>query len=336
MRAFGLTWVRVLAFLSGVGVVALGVTLSLGGREDLLLIVLVVLSTVSLLVLVKTNLNLGRKVQLATTKARAAAASADTVVRTAADRQWMSSCLEEVLDRRPGWLQQSVRAEVLSSEERLSAQIQAHLRQEYRQLEALQALYAVLRPRYPLPPMRGWAGSPDFQLQLVMLVRTHRPDVIVECGSGVSTLCLGYALQQNGSGQLVSLEDHSGQASVSRQLAKDSGLSDVVEIVDAPLVPTTLGGGQWHWYDRSATARLPPCDMLVVDGPRGKLQPMSRYPALPLLADRLGTGSVVILDDAKREEEQEILRRWKREHPEFRQEYLRTEKGTAILRRVPG
>jgi len=76
-------------------------------------------------------------------------------------------------------------------------------RNEVLQVIALFQLYQALSPRRLLPRTRGWAASPDFLLTLYHTIRSRRPELVVEIGSGVSTLVCAYALQQNGSGRLV-------------------------------------------------------------------------------------------------------------------------------------
>ena len=58
-----------------------------------------------------------------------------------------------------------------------------------------------------------------------------------------------------------------------------------------------------------------PIDLLLVDGPPAYVDGygLARYPALPVLAHRLGAGATVILDDVERRGEQQILRHWERE-----------------------
>ena len=51
-------------------------------------------------------------------------------------------------------------------------------------------------------------------------------------------------------------------------------------------------------------------DLLVVDGPPGLLRPQARYPALPVLRERLSPGASILLDDTHRADEREIVRRW--------------------------
>jgi hypothetical protein len=84
---------------------------------------------------------------------------------------------------------------------RVEADTQKELKQTFRQLEALQNLNAVLPTSDVLPATRGWAASPDLLLALVDLVITERPSLIVECGSGASTLWLALALRRFGIGE---------------------------------------------------------------------------------------------------------------------------------------
>ncbi len=69
---------------------------------------------------------------------------------------------------------------------------------------------------------------------------------------------------------------------------------------------------------RGALAELPDggVDLLFVDGPPAtpeRAVERSRYPALPLLANRLARGARVLLDDAERAGERWVLKRWERE-----------------------
>jgi hypothetical protein len=77
---------------------------------------------------------------------------------------------------------------------------------------------------------------------------------------------------------------------------------------------------------------LPPIDMLIVDGPPKHTQKWARYPALPLLVERLGSKALILCDDADRRDERETVDRWLHEFPCLHQEHLETEKGALLLR----
>ena len=110
-------------------------------------------------------------------------------------------------------------------------------------------------------------------------------------------------------------------------------MGNIAEVVHAPLREGQLNQGKWVWYD---TARMDPdfkIDLLVIDGPPGQIQDISRYPALPLLHEYFSDDITILLDDAGRTDEQSIVSMWIREFPEFVHEYVSAEKGAAILRR---
>src|SRR5580658_8870857 len=90
---------------------------------------------------------------------------------------------------------------------RIERELKKEIKQTFRQLEALQNLSAVLPVNDVLPATRVWAASPDLLVVLVDLVIAQRPSLVVECGSGASTLWLALAMRQFGiDGQIIALE----------------------------------------------------------------------------------------------------------------------------------
>ena len=203
----------------------------------------------------------------------------------------------------------------------------------YKQIESLFALYGELEPVASLPPMRGWAASPDLLRRLMELVRCQRPVTIVEAGCGPSTLVCGYALRQTGAGRIVALEHDREYAERCREQLAAHGLQQIAEVRHAPLCDSEIQGVRWKWYDLSALEDVESIDLLVIDGPPESVQPLARYPALPLLADRLSEGAIAILDDGNRDGERRCVERWLAEIAGLSSEYLALEKGAFILRK---
>ncbi|HEU4728856.1 MAG TPA: class I SAM-dependent methyltransferase [Kofleriaceae bacterium] len=201
------------------------------------------------------------------------------------------------------------------------------------QIEPLLALHGRLAARRPLPAMRGFAIAPDFALLLTELIADERPELVVETGSGVSTLVIAYCLEKLGRGRVVALEHDAGYAAATRAELERHGLSSYATVVHAPLEPLELDGERHRWYARAALADLPPIDLVVDDGPPRYLGDMLRYASLPVLASRMAPRGVFVLDVIA-DEERAILARWSQELPEFRQLRLDTKKGNAILRRA--
>jgi hypothetical protein len=184
----------------------------------------------------------------------------------------------------------------------------------YRQVEAMIDLRALVRPRAPMPALRHWALSPDALRHIVGEIHDRRPGLIVECGSGASTVWLGYTAEALGTGRIVSLEHDERFAEVSRDLVRAHGLQDVVEVRHAPLVPWKGEEGPERWYDTTALADLDGIDLLIVDGPPGIVGPGARYPAVPELLARCSDDALILLDDAHRADERAISDRWLKEN----------------------
>ncbi len=201
----------------------------------------------------------------------------------------------------------------------------------FQQLEALQALHLDLALTQSLPATRGWAASPDFLGQLTRYILDRHPQVIVECGSGVSSVVMGQCVKLNGSGKVYSLEHDPDHAQRTRHELLRHNLTEFVEILDAPLQPFPRGESSGLWYNVDGLPPSLPIDMLVVDGPPGSLGPLARHAAGPALFPRLLLGATIFLDDANRPDEIAVLARWREEFPELAQTNRDCEKGCALL-----
>lgn len=184
--------------------------------------------------------------------------------------------------------------------------------------EALMQLYRLFDVQAPMPLLggvaKGWAMEPVTMLAVVQEVLARKPGLIVECGSGTSTVWIGHALRRIGAGSLVSLE-HLGQYARLGEVALAAhGLSGVAEIRQAPLEPCRLGDETFDWYETSTLENVRDVAMLIVDGPPSSTGPLARYPALPVMCDRLVPGALVLIDDVGREDEQRVVERWQSEH----------------------
>lgn len=203
----------------------------------------------------------------------------------------------------------------------------------YAQLAALAALEKTLALAAPLPPMRGWAGSPDFLLQVAQHLLKCRPAMIAECSSGVSTLVAARCCQLNGQGHVYSLEHEEQYAEKTRSLLREHGLEAWATVIHAPLA---RGKDGLVWYqDDKLPVQTTQVDVLLVDGPPMAAAALARYPAMPRLLSRLAEDVTLFLDDADRPDEKLIVERWLRENPGFTVTHPTAEKGLAVLTRNP-
>jgi hypothetical protein len=200
---------------------------------------------------------------------------------------------------------------------------------QFAQIQSLLALERMLALPQPLPPVRGWAGSPDFLLALAHEIKAARPKVIVECSSGVSTVVAARCLQQLGAGHVWSLEHEAVFAAKTTRLLAEQGLSDWATVLVAPLQQKST---TTPWYEDRLPPEAQPIDLLVVDGPPTAVAPLARLPAFPQLRRRLAARCTILADDAARDDEREMVRRWCEQEPALKAEYLPLEKGLAVLR----
>jgi predicted O-methyltransferase YrrM len=183
-------------------------------------------------------------------------------------------------------------------------------------------------------PFGGAAIDPDFAVHLVQILNSRRPRLVVELGSGVSTVLCALVLREHGSGRIVSIEHDPVYAQATRERLATFHLEQVAEVRNAPLSEVDVDGRSWRWYDRSVFLDLENIDLLVVDGPPGWLHTQARFPALPVLIDRMSSNAAILLDDAGRQDEKSIIEDWLKRWPNLSRVDLPSEKGTALLVRT--
>jgi hypothetical protein len=210
----------------------------------------------------------------------------------------------------------------------------------YAQFESLTWLQRQLSIKGQLPPLRGWAMSPDILLQLHTYIINKQPKLVVELGCGASTIVIADAMRQNGCGQLISLEHSSYYAgqTLSRLEAEDlhprvSLRVDELVAWEGQHLNLDDAENSSRWYSQKLLDDVSEIELLLVDGPSESTCKYARYPALPALFDRLASKTEIWMDDTIRKDEKEICKHWADIYG-FELEFSALEKGLGILRRV--
>lgn len=198
------------------------------------------------------------------------------------------------------------------------------------QIESLLSLYNDLKFSQGLPSTRGWAGSPDFLLSISRIAQSKKPMTIIECSSGVSTVVLSQCCKLNGKGHVYSLEHDPSFAEKTRTELIRHNLNDFATIINAPLKNYSINDNEWNWYSLDYLPKNLKFDMIVIDGPPYSIQKLARYPAT-ILISMLNESGIVILDDADRDDEKEIVEMWEQEFPDLKKSYFNCEKGCVLL-----
>jgi len=186
----------------------------------------------------------------------------------------------------------------------------------------------------PAAPVFGrWAAEGDFAGMIVReLGESAR--LVVECGSGATTVVIADKLRQSGSGRIVSFEHDPVYAGRTTRLINLAGLSDVALVVEAPLRPQRFGSRIIEWYDRSIVENSieGEIDILVVDGPP-QVGPWARWPALEVFYPSLAEEPVILLDDGRTRETSRAVWAWAEQYTDLDLYWLDTVKGTWLLKR---
>lgn len=151
----------------------------------------------------------------------------------------------------------------------------------------------------------GFAARTDY-LEEVANRAVTTTGAILECGSGLTTILLGFLAGRRGI-ETWSLEHmpewHSQIAQTLRKYR--------IPRANVCLAPLRDYGDFW-WYDPPIGTLPETFKLVVCDGPPGTTRG-NRYGLLPVLGEHLHADSVILLDDANRPSEVEVLSRWSSE-----------------------
>lgn len=172
-----------------------------------------------------------------------------------------------------------------------------------------------------LSPLRNWASSPDILLKLHNYITNVKPNIIVEFGSGASTLVIADALSQNGKGILYSIEHSVHYGEQTQTLLDDQSLNQYVDLRVKPLeswqgehLNSADAETESKWYAKSSLEGIDNIELVWVDGPPGNICLYSRYPALLALAENLSPDAQVWMDATVRQEEKDICEHWAKKY----------------------
>jgi len=225
-----------------------------------------------------------------------------------------------------------------------------------KQIEAYLGLQHYLNTGELIGDLHGWPVSPDFALYLIELIETQNYDLIIEFGSGTSTVLMAKALRKKDarkeggvSAQQVAFEHLPEFHEKTLEQLKQAEADNRVKLVLAPLETYVAPDGSEYSYYACQTILSEMANNLdsgfgkilaVVDGPPQSTGKNARYPAVPILLEYFSnTYFDILLDDYNRVDEGHIVEMWEHEIGNHGQDYKLThkefEKGACLINIFP-
>lgn len=172
----------------------------------------------------------------------------------------------------------------------------------------------------------SWPVSADFSLCLMRQLVLKPYDLVIEFGSGMSTVLVAKTLasmaERNGTRQtqFVSFDHLDSYYQQTLAYVQQAGLEKAVQLLLTPIEDWQAADGQVYPYygcqstlaklakQRQATRKR---ILVIVDGPPAATGPQARYPAGPLLMEHFPNAHIdFLMDDYIREDEKQVVQHW--------------------------
>lgn len=171
----------------------------------------------------------------------------------------------------------------------------------------------------------GFAANLEY-LEAVAKSSLQTQGPILECGSGATTILLGILCGKRNI-EVWSLEHSQEWRERVSEALKENGISGM-HVCSSPLKEY----GEFVWYDPPLAQMPKEFSLVICDGPPGTTKG-GRYGLLPVMGSRLPPGSSILLDDAGRPGEVELIKRWEKEAG-FKTDFIKTQGSDyAVMRR---
>lgn len=179
------------------------------------------------------------------------------------------------------------------------------------QRQKLALLHQLDLPTDALPHLGSWKADTYLLWRILSEIENKQPNIVVELGSGATSLVIAKALSQHGGGELYSYDQHQPFILEMHEWLSEHGLS--ATFCHAPLRRhDTVWPGLWYDLEQIPLQ----IDLLIIDGPPWAVHPFARG-AAECLFSRLSENGAILLDDAARPGERIVARRWAKRWPEI-------------------
>jgi len=180
-----------------------------------------------------------------------------------------------------------------------------------------------LFPEFSYLPFTPFSLNPYTIIHILNDILLNDRKQIVEFGSGISSIIIARFIQVNNlETKILSIDNNlEWKKFISKELDKYN-CKDKIKLIVGELKEhhqkEFTEYDNKYWYDlktvKEAINSLDVViDLVVVDGPSTGLSKYSRYPAIPMIKNKLSKNVSIFLDDIRRKGEKEILVKWNKE-----------------------
>ena len=197
----------------------------------------------------------------------------------------------------------------------------------------------ILFPQTPLPPgmlnilandpiikkleysFHSFSMEPQSIIFIKEIIRSFKPRTILELGSGISTVILSDYLRSIHQGtsedlNYVTVDQSAEYLNETRKMLQKADLENFVRCVEAPITSYKIEDKALSCYDLREDLLHPALqgckpELIIIDGPVGGGPtglPFARMLTAPLLKSLSSPGTIIVMDDAFRDTEIEIMR----------------------------
>jgi hypothetical protein len=172
----------------------------------------------------------------------------------------------------------------------------------------------------------SWPVSADFALCVMQRVVLEHYDLVIEFGSGMSTVVVAKTLALRAEREplakthFVSFDHLDSYYQQTLGYLKQSGVESLVQLVLAPLEDWLATDGQAYPYYScqkvlaqlaKQRAGVKKRILVIVDGPPAATGPHARYPAGPIVMQHFPNSQIdFLMDDYIRQDEKEVAKQW--------------------------
>jgi len=243
--------------------------------------------------------------------------SLTTIIATVASLKEMQSDLKNRID--------SSGKEIEDAEQRIIETLQKKLIGAKKEVNALLNLQSYLNTGNIVGEFTDWAICGELALWITNLIEKNNYDLIVEFGSGTSTVIIAKTLANKKHRRpstkqppQIAFEHLEKYHDITLSNLKNAGLESKVNLIFSPLLKQEIKEGETYLYyncqsklEKIAKQSEYKHVLLLVDGPPGITGKHARYPALPIIARLFPASHLdIILDDYERKEEREVAEMW--------------------------